>query len=342
MPERKNTLADTPHHSADSSTGYGVRRQPLLDLFPPIRPYSSGFLAVDTTHNLYWEQSGNPDGTPIILLHGGPGAGATPTHRCFFDPDFYRIIIFDQRGAGRSTPLGCIENNTLDHLINDIETLREHLRIKKWHVFGGSWGSTLALAYAHKHKEHCHSLILRGIFLCEAEEIDWFLYGMHTLFPEAWEQFASLAPKDQQDNLLNFYFDRLTCGDEKLEIEAAVRWSLYEGACSSLIPNYETITTPEQKHNALALARIEAHYFKNNAIFPEKSLLHNIEYLRSVPTTIIQGRYDAICPIRTAHKLHQLWPEADYVVVPDGGHSALDAPIRSALVKATEAAKTIT
>lgn len=324
------------------NVGYGVRRQPLLDLFPPISPYSSGFLAVDDIHTLYWEQSGNPDGVPIILLHGGPGAGATPKHRRFFDPDFYRIIIFDQRGAGRSTPLGCLIDNTLDHLIADIETLRAHLRIKRWHIFGGSWGSTLALAYAQKHKERCLSLILRGIFLCEDEEIDWFLYGMQTLFPEAWEQFASLAPKDQQHNLLDFYYDRLTNGTEAEQVEAAVRWSLYEGACSSLVPNYETITTDEQKHSALALARIEAHYFKNNVIKPEKSLLNHIELLRSIPTTIIQGRYDVICPIKTAHKLHQKWIEADYVVVPDGGHSALDAPIRSALIKATEAAKTIT
>lgn len=319
-----------------------TRRTPLLDLFPPTRLYASGFLSVDETHDLYWEQSGNPDGIPILLLHGGPGAGATPIHRRFFDPDFYRIIIFDQRGSGRSHPLGCLENNTTKHLVDDIEVLRRHLKIDKWHLFGGSWGSTLALAYATQHKNRCISMILRGIFLCEKTEIHWFLYGIKTIFPEAWEQFASLIPMEEQGNLLDAYYNRLT-DDTKpdLQMEAAVRWNLYEGACSSLIPNYETITTQEQKQNALALARIEAHYFKNETITKENSLLNQIESLRSIPTSIIQGRYDIICPIKTANALHQLWPEADYIVVPDGGHSALDAPIRSRLIEATEAAKTI-
>ncbi len=320
-----------------------TRRSPLLDLFPPITPYSSGFLSVNDIHNLYWEQSGNPDGIPIILLHGGPGAGATPIHRRFFDPDHYRIVIFDQRGAGRSHPLGCLKENTLSHLVEDIEQLRKHLNIDSWHIFGGSWGSTLALSYAVTHKKHCISMILRGIFLCEENEIDWFLYGMRQIFPEAWEQFAYFIPEDERADLLSAYFKRL-CNDNAptIQMEAAVRWSLYEGACSSLIPNYETITTKEQKLHALALAKIEAHYFKNELIPKEKSLLNNIDSLRSIPTTIIQGRYDAICPIKTAHKLHQLWPEADYIVVPDAGHSALDAPLRSRLVEATESAKTIT
>lgn len=319
-----------------------TRRTPLLDLFPPITPYASGFLSVDDTHNLYWEQSGNPQGIPIVLLHGGPGAGASPTHRRFFDPDHYRIIIFDQRGAGRSHPHGCLEGNTLNHLVSDIEELRKHLKIKKWHIFGGSWGSTLALAYASEYKKHCLSLILRGIFLCEEEEINWFLYGMQTIFPEAWEQFSSFIPKEERDDLLTAYYKRLT--DDKnpdQQIAAAVRWSLYEGACSSLIPNFETITTDEQKKHTLALAKIECHYFKNEVIPKEKSLKNQIENLRSIPTSIIQGRYDIVCPIKTANTLHQLWPEADYIVVPDGGHSALDAPIRSRLIEATETAKTI-
>lgn len=319
-----------------------ARRTPLLDLFPPITPYSSGFLPVDEVHNIYWEQSGNPDGVPIILLHGGPGAGASPIHRRFFDPDFYRIIIFDQRGAGRSHPIGCLENNTTAHLINDIEILRKHLHINKWHIFGGSWGSTLAMSYAIKHKKQCSSLILRGIFLCEQDEIDWFLYGMKTVFPEAWEQFATFIPEEEQSDLLGAYYKRLTNEKKpKTQMDAAVRWSLYEGACSSLMPNYETITTNEQKQRALALAKIEAHFFKNECFSKEKSILNHIESLRSIPTTIIQGRYDVICPIKTAYKLHQLWPEADYVVVPDAGHSALDAPLRSRLIEATEGAKTI-
>ena len=319
-----------------------LRRTPLLDLFPPITPYSSGFLAVDDIHNIYWEQSGNPDGVPIVLLHGGPGAGATPVHRRFFDPDYYRIIIFDQRGAGRSSPLGCLENNTTRHLVEDIEALRERLNIDSWHIFGGSWGSTLALSYASQHKKRCISMILRGIFLCEQEEIDWFIYGMRTVFPEAWEQFASFIPADEKDDLLRAYYKRLTNDSNPDEqMEAAVRWSLYEGACSSLIPNYETITTEEQKEHALSLARIEAHYFTHEVLSEENSLLHQIESLRSVPTAIIQGRYDVVCPIKMAYKVHQLWPEADYIVVPDAGHSALDAPMRSRLIEATEAAKTI-
>ncbi len=319
-----------------------IRRTPMLDLFPPLTPYSSGFLAVDDTHTLYWEQSGNPDGVPIVFFHGGPGGGATPMHRRFFDPDYYRIVVFDQRGAGRSHPLGCLENNTTQHLINDVERLREQLNIDKWHIFGGSWGSTLALSYANQFKERCLSLILRGIFLCEKIEVDWFLYGMQTVFPEAWEQFAGYIPEEEHDDLLNAYYKRLTDDSEpEVQIEAAVRWSLYEGACSSLIPNYDTITTDDQKEHALALAKIEAHFFKNHVISPENSLLHAIEHLRSIPTTIIQGRYDIICPIKTANTLHQLWPEADYVVVPDAGHSALDPALRSRLVEATEAAKTL-
>ncbi len=319
-----------------------LRRTPLLDLFPPIPPYSSGFLAVDSVHNIYWEQSGNPHGVPILLIHGGPGAGATPIHRRFFDPDYYRIIIFDQRGAGRSTPLGSLENNTTDHLINDIEALRIQLKIKDWHIFGGSWGATLALSYAHKYKERCISLILRGIFLCEQEEIDWFLYGIKSIYPEAWEQFAGFIPEKDRGDLLSAYYDILIDDNNpEKQIEAAIHWTLYEAACSSLIPNYTTITTDEQKQNALALARIEVHYFKNNVFSQEKSLLHKIEGLRFIPTTIIQGRYDIICPIKTAHKVHQLWPEADYIIVPDAGHSALDAPLRSRLIEATQGAKTI-
>ena len=323
--------------SANKNDGSNtIRRQPLLDLFPPITPYSSGFLEADAVHNLYWEQSGNPDGVPVLLIHGGPGAGATPTHRRFFDPDHYRIIIFDQRGAGRSHPLGSVINNTTNHLLQDIEALRRHLGVKRWHLFGGSWGSTLAMRYASQHPQNCISLTLRGIFLCEQKEIDWFLYGMKTVFPEAWEQFANFLPDDEQDDLLNGYYKRLTGPDQEVALQAAIRWSLYEGACSSLFPNYDTITTDEQKQHALALARIEAHYFVNEVIKPENSLTLEIDKLRRIPTTIVHGRYDIICPMETAYKLHQLWPEADYIVVPDAGHSALDPAVRSRLIEATE------
>lgn len=318
-----------------------ARRKMPFDLFPPLSPYSSGFLAVDDTHELYWEQSGNPDGIPVVHLHGGPGAGATAKHRRFFDPNHYRIIIFDQRGAGRSHPLGSLENNTLPHLLDDMEKLRHHLRVERWHLFGGSWGSTLALAYAQKHPQRCISLILRGISLLEQEEINWFIYGMKKFFPEAWEQFASLAPANEQDNLLNYYERILSSDDRKAAIDAAVRWSLYEGSCLSLIPNYETITSDEQKDIAWSIARIECHYYKNHVIPKEQSLLRGIDKIRSIPATIIQGRYDMVSPIATAHKLHHAWPEADYIIVPDGGHASMDPPIRSRLIEATENAKTL-
>jgi proline iminopeptidase len=325
----------------DLSAQTYARRTPLLDLFPAITPYSSGFLQVGEPHNLYWEQSGNPEGVPILLLHGGPGAGATPTHRRFFDPDYYRIIIFDQRGAGRSHPLGSLENNTAQHLVEDIETLRKHLRVERWHLFGGSWGSTLAMLYARQYPQRCISMILRGIFLCEEPEIEWFLYGIKTVFPEAWEQFTEILRTDEQNNILDAYYERLTGSDPEVRLQAAICWSLYEGACSSLLPNFETICMPEQKAQAIALARIEAHYFKTQAFDENNSVLNSIETLKKIPTAIIQGRYDMICPIATAHKLHQLWPEADYVVVPDAGHSALDPALRSRLIEATENAKTI-
>lgn len=327
-----------PEHQKNQKA---FRNNTMMDLFPPVAPYSSGFISPTPNHSIYWEQSGNPDGVPIILLHGGPGAGATPTHRRFFDPDHYRIIIFDQRGSGRSTPLGSLEDNTTEALIADIETLRAHLKIEKWHLFGGSWGSTLALLYAIQHPQCCISLIMRGIFLCEKTEIDWFLYGIRKIFPEAWEQFAGIIPEDEHEDLLDAFYARLTGTDEKAQMEVAIRWSLYEGACSSLLPNYETITTHEQKQYSLALARIEAHFFKHEIIAPENNILKNIDKIRHIPAAIIQGRYDIICPIDTANKLHQAWPEADYVVVPDAGHSALDPSMRSRLIEATEHAKTL-
>lgn len=327
--------------NAQNTKSTAFRPPALMDLFPSITPYASGYISADEIHTLYWEQSGNPEGVPVVLLHGGPGAGASPMHRRFFDPDHYRIIIFDQRGAGRSAPLGSIENNTTQHLIDDIEKLRKHLNVEKWHLFGGSWGSTLAMLYAIQHPSRCISLIMRGIFLCEAYEVDWFLHGIKTIFPEAWEQFTGILDDDEQADILNSYYARLTHENPDIQVEAAIRWSLYEGACASLLPNYETITTGEQKEHALALARLEAHYFKHELIPDSRSILTQIDKIRHIPSSIIQGRYDMVCPIRTANRLHQEWPEADYVVVPDAGHSALDPALRSRLIEATEAAKTL-
>jgi proline iminopeptidase len=322
-------------------TDYGYRRTPLLNLFPPIAPYSTGYLSLDNGHHMYWEQSGNPDGVPVVVLHGGPGGGTSPLQRRFFDPDHYRIILFDQRGSGKSTPFGCVENNTRALLVQDIERLRHHLGVERWHIFGGSWGSTLALSYAAAYPKNCISLTLSGIFLMEREEIDWFLYGIKSFFPEAWEQFAHFVPENERQDLLTAYYNRLFGVDEKTAMEAAIRWCLYESACSSLIPNYETITTEEQKAQVLALARIECFYFRHEVIAPENSILKQIDKFRSIPSTIVQGRYDMLCPIRTAHRLHLAWPEADYIVVPDGGHSEQDPAIRSRLIEATENAKSL-
>lgn len=311
----------------------------ILDLFPPVTPYSSGFLAVDDIHTLYWEQSGNPDGVPVLFLHGGPGAGATPTHRRFFDPDYYRIIIFDQRGSGRSHPLGSLKHNTTAHLLEDIEALRKHLGVERWHLFGGSWGSTLALRYAALHPEYCLSLVLRGIFLCTQEEIDWFLYGMRTIFPEAWDKFSGFLPQEERENILRAYYERLTAEDTEVQIKSAIRWTAYESACASLYPNPEVVVTDDQKQHAGALARIEAHYFMHEAIAQENSILNSVDTFRHIPSIIIQGRYDIICPIKTADNLHKAWPEAEYIVVPDAGHSALDPPLQSCLIEAMEKLK---
>jgi proline iminopeptidase len=306
------------------------------DLFPPIEPFQSGMLRVDELHTLYWEQCGNPAGVPVVFLHGGPGAGASPTHRRFFDPGHYRIVILDQRGAGRSRPLGEVRNNTTDLLIADLERLRDALGISRWHLFGGSWGSTLALAYAETHPDRCLSLILRGIFLMQQVEIDWFLNGMGMIYPEARADFASFLPATERNNLLEGYWRRLDSPTAGVRMAAARAWSIYEGACSSLQPNPDLITAASEDTHALGLARIEAHYFRNNLFQPETRLLDQVGRLRHLPAVIVQGRYDIVCPIITADRLHRAWPEADYRVVTDAGHSAMEPGIRSALVRATE------
>jgi proline iminopeptidase len=334
-------MADNWDKPLTTAAENAYRRTPLLSLFPPITPYSSGYLDLGNGHQMYWEQSGHPEGVPVVLLHGGPGGGTSPIQRRFFDPDYYRIILYDQRGAGRSSPHGSIEQNTLPLLVDDLETLRHHLKIPAWHLFGGSWGSTLALAYAASFPQKCLSMILRAIFFMDQDGVDWFFHGIKSFFPEAWEQFAQFIPEEERRDLLDAYYKRLTGRDIKEAMDAAIHWCLYESACSSLIPNYETITTEEQKAHVLALARIECHYFKHQVIKDGNALLDKVDAFRSVPSVIIHGRYDAICPLSNAHRLHQAWPEADYIVVPDGGHSALDPAIRSRLIEATENAKTL-
>ncbi len=322
----------------------------LRKLYPPIAPYSSGFLPVDEGHTLYWEQSGNPDGVPIVVLHGGPGAGAGPQHRQFFDPDHYRIVIFDQRGCGRSEPVaqpsdssGCaaIHSITPDAMMRDIETLRTHLNIRKMHIFGGSWGSTLAILYAAQYPQHCISLLLRSIFLLTRGEVEWFLYGIRRIFPELWEEFAHFIPADERNDLLGAYIKRLNGADEELAMDAALHWVAYESGCSLLYPHIHTVTSDAQKKAALTLARLESHVYAHHLIAPEHDLLKRIDAFRHVPATIIQGRYDILSPIITAHALHKAWPEADYIIVPDGGHSSLDPSIRSRLLEMTDSLRTI-
>jgi proline iminopeptidase len=310
------------------------------DLFPPIEPYASGMLRLDGVHSMYWEQSGNPNGVPAVFLHGGPGAGATSTHRRFFDPDAYRIVIFDQRGAGRSVPLGATVDNNLAHLIADMEQLRRHLGIERWHLFGGSWGSTLALAYAETYPERCLSIVLRGVFLCRASEIRWFLYGMRTIYPEAWTAFAGHLPEAERGDILAGYHKRLADPDPAVHLPAARAWSGYEGACSTLLPSPDTVAAFGEERMALGLARIEAHYFRNNLIPPERDLVQRVGVIRHLPAIIVQGRYDMVCPIVSADELARAWPEAEYVVVPDAGHSAMEPGIRAALVAATEKHRT--
>ena len=311
------------------------------DLYPPIEPSDTGQLPLTAGHSMYWEVMGNPNGPAVVFLHGGPGAGAAPDHRRFFDPAHYRIVVYDQRGAGRSTPLGEVRDNTTQDLIADLERLREHLGLEGWLVFGGSWGSTLALAYAQAHPARVRALILRGIFLCRQREIDWFIRGMGTFFPEHWRSFAEFLPAAERGGLLAAYHRRLMDPDPAVHLPAARAWSTYEGACSTLLPSPETVAAFGEDRLALGLARIEAHYFVNRIFLAENALLDNVARIRHIPAVIIQGRYDVVCPIATADELHRAWPEAEYLVVPDAGHSAMEPGIRRALVAAMEKYKSL-
>ncbi|MFN6169802.1 MAG: prolyl aminopeptidase, partial [Burkholderiales bacterium] len=306
------------------------------DFYPPIEPYQTARLALDDVHTMHYEQSGNPHGVPVLFLHGGPGAGASASHRQFFDPAFYRIVIFDQRGAGRSTPLGELADNTTPLLISDIERLREKLDISRWMVFGGSWGSTLALAYAESHPNRVMALVLRGIFLCRQSEIDWFLYGLKNIFPEAWRKFAGHLPEHERNNILKAYYALITDPDPAVHIPAARAWSIYEGSCSSLIPNEMIVANFGSDRVALGLARMESHYFMNNIFLPENYLLNNIGRIRHIPTTIVQGRYDVVCPIVSADDLARAFPEAEYHIINDAGHSAFEPGTRAKLIETME------
>ena len=313
---------------------------PRGDLFPEIGPYETGYLPLTGVHVMYWEQVGNPRGRPVLFLHGGPGAGAGAVHRRFFDPGFWRVVIFDQRGAGRSRPLGSLVQNTTPDLVGDIERLREHLGIERWLLFGGSWGSTLALAYAQAWPSRVAGCVLRGVFLGRPDEVQWFLYGLAAFFPDAHATFAGFLPEEERDDLLGNYLRRLSDPDPAVHMAAARAWSIYEGSCSTLLPSPDTVASFAQDRTALGLARIEAHYFANGLFLPPQGLLAGMHRIGHIPAEIVQGRYDVVCPPRTAFELAAAWPAARLTIVPDAGHSALEPGIRRGLVTAVERFRT--
>jgi proline iminopeptidase len=309
-------------------------------LYAPIEPFRSGFLRVSPVHEIYFEESGNPDGKPAVFLHGGPGGGTDPKMRTFFDPRIYRIVLFDQRGCGKSRPHASLVDNTTWHLVEDIERLREHLGIKRWLVFGGSWGSTLALAYSQTHPERVTELVLRGIFLLRKWEIDWFYQnpgGAGALYPDLWQQYVATIPEAERSEMVQAYYRRLTSEDPQIMGQAAKTWSIWEGATSFLRLNPDYVAKFQEDEYAAAFARIECHYFINRGFFKTDSqLLDNVGTIRKIPSVIVQGRYDVICPMKSAWDLHCAWPEADLRIVPDAGHSALEAGNIHELVSATD------
>ncbi len=315
---------------------------PRGDLFPEIGPFETGYLPLGDGHVMYWEQVGNPQGKPVLFLHGGPGAGAGAVHRRFFDPNVWRVVLFDQRGAGRSKPLGSLRSNTTAHLVADIEILRAFLGLERWLLFGGSWGSTLALAYAQAHPQAVSGAVLRGIFLGRPLEVEWFLHGMARVFPDAYAAFAQFLPKAERADLLGNYLKRLTDPNPQIHGPAARAWSIYEGSCSTLLPSFEAVAAFAQDRAALGLARIEAHYFAHGLFLPKGGLLSQMAPLRDIPAEIIQGRYDMICPAQSAFELAAAWPGARLTLVADAGHSALEPGVRTALIAALERCKSLT
>jgi proline iminopeptidase len=311
---------------------------PLRTLYPPIEPHRTGRLEVTGGHSLYFEENGNPKGKPVVFVHGGPGSGTDAKQRRFFDPAVYRIILFDQRGCGKSTPHASLVENTTWDLVADMERLREHLGIERWMLFGGSWGSTLSLAYAQTYPERVTELVLRGIFLLRKQEIDWFYQrGTGALFPDAWEHFLAPIPEEERGDLLHAYAKRLFGDDKHTQQEAARAWSVWEGRTSCLYPNTELITRNAEDDFSIAFARIECHYFVNKGFMRSDSqLLDDVHRIRHIPAVIVQGRYDVVCPPESAWALHRAWPEAQFVMVPDAGHSANEPGNTSALVEATD------
>lgn len=309
----------------------------MRTLYPELSPYTVQQLAVANPHVLYVEESGNPAGIPVVFLHGGPGGGTAPWHRRFFDPEHYRIVLFDQRGAGQSTPHAELDGNTTANLVADMEVIRERLGIEQWLLFGGSWGSTLALAYAQAHPERVLGLVLRGIFLCRPEDIYWFYQaGASRLFPDAWEDYLKPIPEAERDDLLQAYHRRLTGDDELARMAAAKAWSVWEGICCTLRPNQHLVDHFADPHVALALARIECHYFINDSFLEPNQLLRDVYRIQHLPAVIIHGRYDVVCPLDNATALHRAWPGSELHIIRDAGHAATEPGIIDALVRATD------
>lgn len=310
----------------------------MPELYPPIEPYATRRLRVSAIHEIYVEESGDPAGTPVVFVHGGPGGGTDADQRRFFDPAAYRIVLFDQRGCGKSTPHASLEENTTWDLVADMERIRAELGIERWVVFGGSWGSTLALAYAEAHPERVRALVLRGIFLLRPKEIRWFYQeGASFIFPDAWEAYLAPIPEDERADLVSAYHRRLTGDDRAVRLEAARAWATWEGATSRLIPDPALIAHYDEPETAAAFARIECHYFVNDGFFRDPDqLLDEVDRIRHIPAVIVQGRYDVVCPMTSAWDLHRRWPEADFHVVPDAGHAAKEPGTTSRLVEATD------
>jgi proline iminopeptidase len=314
-----------------------LRKDPVSWLYPALEPFATHRLKVSELHEVYVEESGNPQGKPVVFLHGGPGGGTSPKHRRFFDPERYRIVLFDQRGCGHSTPYAEVRENSTWDLVADMERIREHLGIARWMVFGGSWGATLGIAYAEAHRDRVTELILRGVFLLRQREVDWlYQEGASRIFPDAWEPYRDAIPEAERGDFLRAYAKRLLSEDPAVNLPAAKAWSLWEGATSKLLPDADFIATYGQDDTTLAFARIECHYFLNRGWLEEAQLLREAHRLQGLPGVIVQGRYDMVCPIESAWALAKAWPEADLVIVPDAGHSATEPGVSRALVAATD------
>ncbi len=309
----------------------------MLTLYPEIKPYARHQLAVDEPHVLYVDESGSPDGLPVLFIHGGPGAACDAASRRWFDPSLYRIVTFDQRGCGRSTPHACLEHNSTWDLVADIERIRQHLGIEQWVLFGGSWGSTLALAYAQTHPDRVRGLVLRGIFLCRPHEIQWFYQeGASRLFPDYWEDYVAPIPEAERGNLVEAFYQRLTGFDQIAQLHAARAWSIWEGRTATLRPNSQVVERFADPMRALSIARIECHYFTHDAFLEDNQLLRDMHRIAHIPGIIVHGRYDVICPLENAWQLHQRWPASELDIIRDAGHAAGEPGITDALIRATD------